>query len=142
MIKYNLTCNDCNNSFDSWFSSSKEYEKLKKLNYINCYKCNSLNVNKSLMTPNIINSKIKKSENLKNKEYMKKNKKINAYQKFIKKNFHYVGNRFAFEARSIHYNDKKNDKGIYGSATSQDIRELKEEGIETLTIPWVKKNDS
>ena len=69
MIKYNLTCNDCNNIFDSWFSSSKEYEKLKKLNYINCYKCNSLNVDKSLMSPNIINSKINKTENLKKTNY-------------------------------------------------------------------------
>jgi hypothetical protein len=142
MIKYNLTCNDCNNLFDSWFSSSKEYEKLKKLNYISCYVCNSLNVDKSLMTPNIINSKANKAENSKDKKHAQIRKKIKAYQKFIKKHFHYVGDKFAYEARSIHYNNKKNDRGIYGSASFQDIKELKEEGIETLNIPWVKKNDN
>ena len=76
MIKYNLTCNDCNNLFDSWFSSSKEYEKLKKLNYISCYVCNSLNVDKSLMTPNIINSKANKAENSKDKKHAQIRKKI------------------------------------------------------------------
>ena len=44
MIKYNLTCKDCSKLFDSWFASSKEFEKLKKLNYLNCPSCNSLNI--------------------------------------------------------------------------------------------------
>ena len=50
MIKYNLFCKKCNKSFDSWFSSSKEYEKLKRLKHITCYNCNSLEVDKSLMS--------------------------------------------------------------------------------------------
>ena len=57
MIKYKLICKDCSNSFDSWFSSSKEYEKLKKLKHINCHKCNSSNVEKTLMSPSVFNSK-------------------------------------------------------------------------------------
>ena len=51
MIKYKLICKDCDNAFDSWFSSSKEYEKLKKLKHVNCDNCNSLKVEKTLMTP-------------------------------------------------------------------------------------------
>ena len=50
MIKYKLICKSCNKSYDSWFSSSKEYEKLKKLKHINCYSCGSLNVEKTLMS--------------------------------------------------------------------------------------------
>ena len=46
MIKYKLVCKDCNNIFDSWFSSSKEYEKLKKRKYLNCHICNSLRMKK------------------------------------------------------------------------------------------------
>ena len=73
MIKYNLVCKKCNKFFDSWFSSSKEYEKLKKLKHINCYNCNSLEVEKSLMSPNIINSKNKKlQEKNKQFDYVKK----------------------------------------------------------------------
>jgi len=142
MIKYNLSCKNCRNTFDSWFSSSKEYEKLKKLNYINCYECNSFNVEKSLMTPSIVNSKANKAQSLKNDEYVKIKNKIKEYQKFIKENFNYVGDKFTYEARSIHYDNKKNDRGIYGSASKKDIEELKEEGIETEIIPWIKENDS
>ena len=59
MIKYKLICNNCDNSFDSWFSSSKEYEKLKKSKLLNCPKCNSYNIKKSLMAPSVINNKKK-----------------------------------------------------------------------------------
>ena len=46
MIKYKLKCKDCNISFDSWFASSKEYERLEKNKYINCHSCNSFNIKK------------------------------------------------------------------------------------------------
>ena len=46
MIKYKLICKSCKSSFDSWFASSNDYEKLKKLKYINCQNCNSLKVRK------------------------------------------------------------------------------------------------
>jgi hypothetical protein len=57
MIKYKLICKVCGNQFDSWFSSSKEYEKLKKKKFLNCHSCNSLNVEKTLMSPNVFRSK-------------------------------------------------------------------------------------
>ena len=77
MIKYNLTCKKCNNLFDSWFPSSKEYEKLKSLKHINCPNCNSLKIEKSLMSPNVLNTKKKVSEIEKNKKYIKvRNKKV------------------------------------------------------------------
>ena len=142
MIKYKLICNNCDNSFDSWFSSSKEYEKLKKLKHINCFQCNSFNVEKTLMSPNVVKSKKIKSLYKKNLKALKFKKKIREYQTYIKNNFEYVGENFAFEARSIHYNSKKKSKGIYGNATNKEVRELKEEGIETDTIPWIKDNDN
>ena len=57
MIKYKLTCKDCEITFDSWFASSKEYDKLKKKKLLNCHNCSSLNVEKSLMAPTLINTK-------------------------------------------------------------------------------------
>ena len=141
MIKYKLLCKKCSEDFDSWFASSKEFEKLKKSKLINCPNCNSFDVDKSLMSPSVINNKkIKDSLNL-NKSLEIKNK-LKEYKNFIKKNFEYVGDNFAYEARLIHYNDKKKDKGIYGSASSQDIKELSEEGIETEIIPWVNDNEN
>ena len=142
MIKYKLNCKKCKLSFDSWFASSREYEKLKKKNYLNCHNCGSKKVEKTLMAPKLINkSKLDKS----NPNILKFNevdKKIREYQKFIKKNFEYVGENFAYEARTIHYNNKKKDKGIYGTASNQEIKDLREEGINAEVIPWVedKKN--
>jgi len=142
MIKYNLTCKKCNNLFDSWFPSSKEYEKLKSLKHINCPNCNSLKIEKSLMSPNVLNSKKEKSEIVRNEKYVQVKNKIKEYQKFIKNNLEYVGENFAYEARSIHYNNKKNSKGIYGKATIDEVNELDEEGIKTEIIPWVNEQDN
>tara|TARA_Y100000389_G_C17289890_1_gene427482 strand:+ start:260 stop:688 length:429 start_codon:yes stop_codon:yes gene_type:complete len=142
MIKYELICKNCELSFDSWFSSSQEYEKLKKKNYINCHNCDSKKVEKNLMAPKLINkSKIKTDDKeiLKVKEITKKMKE---YQKFIKNNFENVGNNFTYEARSIHYNDKKRKKGIYGTASNDEIKELREEGIEAEIVPWFEDKNN
>ena len=142
MIKYRLICKNCNNAFDSWFSSSKEYEKLKKLRHLNCIKCNSLKVEKTLMAPSVVNSKDKIVSISKHNKFSKIKNKIKKYQKFIKKNFDYVGDNFSYEARSLHYNNKKKSKGIYGKATVNEISELKDEGIDTDVIPWFQNNEN
>ena len=139
MIKYRLICKNCDFSFDSWFASSKEYEKLKRKKLLTCYTCNSKKIEKNIMAPKILK---KNDLVLKNEKKNFINKKLKEYQNFIKKNFEYVGENFAYEARSIHYNEKRNKKGIYGKATGKEILELKNEGIDTQIIPWVedKKN--
>ena len=143
MIKYNLLCNKCNLIFDSWFASSKEFDKLKKKRLINCHSCGSLRVEKNLMAPKYINKSVSFKDEKKNiRKYQQIKKTINKYQKFIKNNFDYVGENFAYEARSIHYNNKKRDKGIYGTASKKDIKELKEEGIDTHLIPWVENKNN
>ena len=142
MIKYKLICKNCQNLFDSWFASSTDYEKLKKLKLINCQNCNSLNVEKSLMSPSILNIKKNKSDSSKKERFIKVKNKLKEYQKFIKNNFEYVGENFAYEARSMHYNDKKKSKGIYGKATPKEVKDLKEEGIETEIIPWVNEKEN
>ena len=142
MIKYRLVCKDCDTSFDSWFSSSKEYEKVKKLKHLNCHNCNSFKVEKTLMSPNVLNSKGKIVTISKNKKFSKIKSKIKEYQKFIKKNFNYVGDNFAYEARSIHYNKDKKSQGIYGKASSEEISDLRDEGIDTEVIPWFKDNEN
>ena len=136
MIKYKLICKNCNLDFNSWFASSGEYEKLKKRKFLICHKCNSTRVEKTIMAPRLINSKAKLSEKIDTEKYVKVKKTIRSYQKFIKDNLKYVGNNFAYEARSIHYNSKKNNKGIYGTASKEEIKELKEEGVKTEIIPW------
>ena len=138
MILYKLICKDCEISFDSWFSSSVEYDKLKKKKFLNCHVCNSLNVQKTLMSPSVFrlkNNAKTDNQELKNKEIKKS---ILVYQNFIKKNFDYVGKNFCYETRSIHYKNKKTSRGVYGIVSEKDLKELNEEGIEVVTMPWIK----
>ena len=142
MIKYKLICKTCEETFDSWFASSKEFEKLKKKKYLNCHFCNSKKIDKTLMAPKLINNKKMKNIDEKILTSKKINKKIREYQNFIKNNFEFVGDNFAYEARSIHYNNKKKGKGIYGKASNEEIHELREEGIETDVIPWIEDKNN
>ncbi len=141
MIKYCLKCKSCSLEFESWFGSSKEFDRLKKLNHLNCQSCNSKKIDKSLMSPNLVNNKKKFFE--KNDQKYKEIKiKLKNYQRFVKKNFEFVGDNFAYEARSIHYNKKRGKKGIYGKASSEEVKELKNEGIETELIPWINDKEN
>ena len=140
MIKYLLNCKICKFEFESWFSSSKEFDKLKKLKLLSCQKCDSKKIDKSLMKPNLANTNFK-IDNKRNYNQNIKNK-IKEYQKFIKQNFEYVGDNFTYEARSIHYKKSKNKKNIYGKASASDVRELRDEGIETSTIPWIEDKEN
>tara|TARA_B100000795_G_scaffold166209_1_gene125037 strand:+ start:377 stop:661 length:285 start_codon:yes stop_codon:yes gene_type:complete len=73
-------------------------------------------------------------------KYKKTKKIMLKYQEFIKEIFDYVGKNFSHEARSIHYKNQKTSKRIYGTATKEDLQELKEEGIKSELIPWIKDN--
>ena len=142
MIKYKLACNNCELTFDSWFASSSEFDKLKKKKLLICHVCNSTEVDKTIMAPGLMNSK-KNSNNIHElNKYNNVKETLKKYQKFIKNNFKYVGENFAYEARSIHYEGKKKSKGIYGNATKKDLIELKEEGIDTQMIPWIEDKDN
>ena len=142
MIKYKLACKNCETTFDSWFASSNEFEKLKKKRLLVCHICNSKTVDKTLMAPSLRNNKKDKQNDLQLEKYKNVKKTIKSYQKFIKENFKFVGENFAYEARSIHYSPPKKTKGIYGNATKKDLMELKEEGIDIQVIPWVDDKDN
>tara|TARA_Y100001958_G_scaffold153177_1_gene140317 strand:- start:321 stop:749 length:429 start_codon:yes stop_codon:yes gene_type:complete len=142
MIKYKLICKKCNLQFDSWFATSLEYEKLKKKRLLNCHECGSVDIEKTLMTPRLSNKSRDKNYHLNTLKYKKINQKLKEYKKFIKNNFDYVGENFAYEARSIHYNNKKKNKGIYGTASNKEIKELNEEGIKTEMVPWLEDKNN
>ena len=139
MIKYNLKCNK-NHEFESWFSDSKEFNKLKKKNLLECIYCNSKKISKSIMAPmvsgtNTDNDLIKENRFLKNEK-----KKLMEIRKYIENNFENVGDNFSKKVREIYY-DKKNNKTIYGTTTQKEREELSDEGIDLLSIPWVDKEN-
>ena len=135
MIKYNLICK-CGKKFESWFSSSVEYDVLKRKKLINCIYCDSTSIKKTIMAPNLFSKSNEISKKAKLEKDMKK--QLLEFRRYIEKNCKNVGSNFTQEARSIHY-DNKTSKGIYGKATLEETAELLEEGIDVATIPWVNK---
>ena len=138
MIKYNLIC-ECGKTFESWFSSSVEYDVLKRKKLINCIYCDSTSIKKSIMAPNLFNKSDETYKKTKLEKDMKK--QLLEFRKYIEKNCKNVGANFPQVARSIHY-EKKNSQGIYGRATPEETSELIEEGIDVVTIPWVDKSEN
>ena len=140
MIKYNLTCKN-KHEFESWFSDSKEFEKLRSKNMIECSFCKTKSVKKSIMSPRIASKEQKEKNNQSLKEIKKICKDLLKMREFVEKNFEYVGDHFPREVRNIYY-DKRKNKNIYGTTTPEEAEELSEEGIELTTIPWIEKKDN
>ena len=140
MIKYILKCQN-EHEFESWFSSSDEFEKLNKKKLLECIYCNSKKVSKSIMSPMISSLKNKKDPyNKSNKDLKNEKNKLLFLRKYVENNFDYVGKDFSKKVREFYY-DKKSKKGIYGTASQKEREELAEEGIDLLSIPWVNKDN-
>ena len=138
MIKYNLICN-CGKTFESWFSSSIAFDSLNKRKLIRCIYCESSKVKKTVMAPSLTSKSNKISKKTKLEKDVKK--QLIDFRRYIEKNCKNVGTKFTQEARSIHY-EKKNSQGIYGRTTPEEASELIEEGIEVVTVPWVRKSEN
>ena len=140
MIKYNLKCIN-NHEFESWFSDSNEFDKLKNKKLLECIYCSSKKISKSIMSPMISVTKEKKIEFEKLNRYLREEKnQLIKMRNYIEKNFEYVGENFSKKVREIYY-DKKSKKVIYGHTTLDERKELEEEGINLLTIPWLDKEN-
>ena len=138
MIVLNLKCENCNNEFEGWFSSSKSCDQQIKKGFVECTRCASQKVQRGLSSPNVAVKKGSvKSEEKILKELKSKVKEVN---RFIEKNCDYVGDQFPYEARQIHY-DKTKKKAIYGTASKEDVKELNDEGIEVASVPWIKEEN-
>jgi len=140
MIKYNLKCKN-RHEFESWFLDSKEFEKLRSKKMIECILCGTKEIGKSIMSPNVLSNEEKENRIKSSKNLKKVREDLLKMRNFVEKNFEYVGKDFPREVRNIYY-DKKKNKNIYGKVTEEETEELKEEGIELTTIPWIDKGDN
>ena len=134
MIVFNLNCSDCAFSFEGWFENTKDYNKQIRKGLLTCPSCNSTQIKKGLMAPNLSkksNSKIAK----RNKSIASNVKKL---KKIIEKEFDYVGDKFTEEAKKIKYGEVK-ERAIYGEASIEQTRELIDEDIDVLPLPFSTK---
>ena len=139
MIKFDLICKN-QHIFEASFDDSRSFEKQKRKKQIECPFCNSLEISKSVMAPNISDKSTSsaKINREKKKLFSNYNKQLNKIRSEIEKNFTYVGKKFPEEARKIHYGEAK-DKPIYGEATEKESQELVDEGISLVKLPFSKK---
>ena len=134
MIVFSLNCSDCSFSFEGWFDNTKDYNKQIKKGLVTCPSCNSIQIKKGLMAPNLAkksNAKITK----RNKSIASNVKKL---KKIIEKEFDYVGDNFTEEAKKIKYGEVK-ERSIYGEASIEQTKELIDEGIDVLPLPFSTK---
>ena len=139
MIKFDLKC-DNNHIFEVSFDDSDSFEKQRKKKLIDCPYCGSNKVFKSVMAPNVASKSNSNTKQKRNQEkvFANYNQHLKKLKEEVEKNCTYVGKKFPEEARKIHYGEKE-DKPIYGEATEKESKDLIEEGIPLLRLPFEKK---
>jgi hypothetical protein len=132
MILFTLRCAS-DHEFEAWFRDSATFEA-QQAGEIACPHCGDTRVEKAIMAPNIGRSRDGKGPPISPAQMRQM---IMALRRQVEQNCDYVGERFAEEARRIHYGEV-DPHGIYGEATPEESETLQEEGIEFGQIPWVQ----
>ncbi len=145
MIKYALIC-DNGHSFESWFPDSASYDRQVRRGFVTCPVCNSAKVGKQIMAPRVRNSEERRALSrpaatadtqpmaMLSEEERQMRAAIRALHEKVRASTEDVGDRFADEARRIHYGEVE-EKAIRGRASHEQARELLEEGIGVLPLP-------
>jgi hypothetical protein len=141
MIRYDLIC-EKGHEFDGWFSDSVAFDKQQKRKLVECSHCGTSNIEKQLMAPGIPSKSNRKSDAAPTQMLAKPMdpraqammQMMRDFRAHVEKNSENVGNKFAEEARKIHYKETE-ERGIYGNATPDEADALLEEGIEVARLP-------
>ena len=136
MILFTLRC-AAGHEFEGWFRDGDGFEAQQKAGEITCPQCGDSQVEKALMAPNITRSRGKTPA----LSPAQLRAALVELRRQVETNCDYVGERFAEEARKIHYGEA-DPHGIYGEASADESRELAEEGIEVGRIPWISPTDA
>jgi hypothetical protein len=145
MIRYDLVC-DNGHAFDGWFRDSAAYDEQAAKKLVSCSDCGSTEVQKQLMAPRLpakSNRKVDKTEAPQkmlagpvDPRAAMMMKMMRDLRKEVERTAEHVGDKFAEEARKIHYGEAEK-RGIYGEATGEDAKALIDEGIEVHPLPWL-----
>ncbi|WP_304849565.1 DUF1178 family protein [Reyranella sp.] len=162
MILYRLRCAD-GHEFDSWFKDSKTYERQEKKSLIGCAVCGSAKVERALMAPRIgkkgkdstlpavVEAPAAETTSAPSPEQQQiaalarqmpkeLREALLAVRAEVEKNCEPVGDKFAEEARKIHYGES-DKRGIYGQTSEEEAEALAEEGIEFGRLPWIPRGN-
>ncbi|MGO4712054.1 DUF1178 family protein [Bradyrhizobium sp. 2TAF24] len=149
MIRYALHC-DKGHSFESWFQDSAAYDSQRKRKLVACPACDSTEVEKALMAPQLPRKSNAKAAAarpaaaetpvpaeavpLVSAQELELRAKLKELRDHIVSRADNVGDSFPTEARKMHYGDIEH-RPIYGEATIDEARALVDEGIEVAPLP-------
>src|SRR6266481_4960238 len=136
MILFALRC-AADHAFEGWFRNGAAFETQSEAGKIACPVCGDKTVSKAPMAPHLGRST--KNETPVSPEQMRK--ALGELRRQVEANCDYVGDRFAEEARRIHYGETE-ARSIYGEASPDDAKSLDDEGIEIARIPWPSRTDA
>lgn len=134
MIQFSLACAR-EHRFDAWFRNAQAFDDQQANGDVICPVCGSAEVEKALMAPAVARPATDKiavtKQHPKQAEIIAMLREI---RRKVTKEAEYVGDRFAEEARKIHF-DEADPRGIYGEATRDEVAELIEDGVDFLPLP-------
>ncbi len=163
MILYRLRCAK-GHEFDSWFKDGKTYERQEKRSLIGCPACGSAKVTRAPMAPRIGKGAGKRAGQpveapveapaeaapvaapdpqmaaLAQAMPKEMRETLLKLREQVEKNLEPVGEKFAEEARKIHYGES-DKRGIYGQTTDEEAEALADEGIEFGRLPWIPRGN-
>lgn len=134
MIRFSLSC-EHSHDFEGWFRSNEDFDSQSKRRLVECPVCGSSNVEKALMAPAVSTGRKREKVALAMSEQQRAAMaQIKALTEKIRENADYVGDKFAEEARKIHFGES-DPRGIYGEATTEEAKSLAEDGVAFVPIP-------
>jgi hypothetical protein len=133
MIRYALAC-EHGHQFEGWFGSSDAYDEQSAAGQVECPVCASKAVRKQIMAPAVAGTKKSAAADLPPQMRSMVMEAMGKVRQHVEDNFDYVGDSFANEARAIH-EGRSEDRGIYGEASSAEIKALKEDGVQIAPLP-------
>ncbi|ODT82315.1 MAG: hypothetical protein ABS76_08710 [Pelagibacterium sp. SCN 64-44] len=134
MIQYSLQCSQ-GHRFDAWFKSAAAYDEQQARGIVTCAQCGDGRVEKAPMAPNVARSDTKPVQlSAAHPDLARFREMLRQYRSKVMQEADYVGNRFAEEARRIHFEEAE-ARGIYGEASRDEVMGLIEDGIDFLPLP-------
>jgi hypothetical protein len=134
LIRFSLRC-DCEHAFEAWVRSGEDYETQRRRGLVECPDCGSSSVSKALMAPAVSTGRRRETIALAMNEAQKQAMaELKALSVKIRESADYVGDKFAEEARKIHFGETE-ARGIYGEATPDEAKGLAEDGVSFMPIP-------
>ncbi|MDI6623482.1 MAG: DUF1178 family protein [Brevundimonas sp.] len=133
MIRYALQC-DGGHGFEAWFGASADYDDQAARGLVECPICGSHGVSKQIMAPAVTGTrKVAAGPDLAKMQGMMM-QVAREVRSHVEQNFDYVGDAFAREARDIH-EGRSEKREIYGEATPEEVRKLREDGVPCAPLP-------